>query len=86
MLARQEDLVLPVEDSVFGSRQVAQRTARDPALSRVMNLVQKGGWPEEADAALKPFADKRLELSVCAGVLLWVWFLFAILVLASVCK
>ena len=67
----QEDLVLLVQDAVFDARQVARLTARDPALSRVMNLVQKGGWPDVPDAVLKPFAEKHLELSVTAGVLLW---------------
>ena len=66
-----EDLVLLVESSVFDARQVARLTARDPVLSRVMNLVQKGGWPEVTDAVLKPFSEKRLEMSACAGVLMW---------------
>ena len=66
-----EDLVLLVDDPVFDARQVARLTARDPVLSRAMNLVQKGGWPAEVDAPLKPFSDKRYEMSVCSGVLLW---------------
>ena len=66
-----EDLVLLVDDPVFDARQVARLTARDPVLSRVMNLVQKGGWPAEADVELKSFYEKRSEMSVCAGVLLW---------------
>ena len=66
-----EDLVMLVDDSVFDAKQVAQLTARDPLLYRLMNLVQNGGWPAEVDAGLKPFSDKRVEMSVCAGVLLW---------------
>ncbi|XP_043192222.1 uncharacterized protein K02A2.6-like isoform X1 [Amphibalanus amphitrite] len=70
--SQEEDLVLLVDDQqLFDARKVALLTSRDPVLSRVMRLVQRGGWPQVTDADLSPFASKRLELSVCRGVLMW---------------
>ena len=39
-------------------------------LSRVLQFIMLG-WPKEADDDLKPYWNRRLELSVHAGCILW---------------
>ena len=70
-LHRRRNLVLLVDDGLFDAKKIALLTSRDPVLSRTMNFVQKGGWPQHPDPELSVFAGKRLELSVCCGVLMW---------------
>ena len=50
--------------------QIAQWTGRDPVLAKVREYVRQG-WPSEGDVALRPYTDRRLELSVVDGCLLW---------------
>ena len=69
--SQEENLVLLVDDGLFDAKKIALLTSRDPVLSRTMNFVQKGGWPQHPDPELSVFAGKRLELSVCCGVLMW---------------
>ena len=69
--SQEENLVLLVDDGLFDARRIALLTSRDPVLSRTMHFVQKGGWPSDPDPELSVFAMKRLELSVCSGVLMW---------------
>ena len=46
-------------------------TRQDPVLSRVYDYV-KEGWPgTEAETAVKPFADRKTELSTAGECLLW---------------
>ena len=66
--------------SVFNLTQIAclpidadglqKATREDTLLSRVVNYVQRG-WPSSVDSELKPFWNKRMELSIEAGCLLW---------------
>ena len=53
------------------SFQKLQTTTRvDSILSKVVKYTQRG-WPDNVPSTLKPFHDKREELSVEAGCLLW---------------
>ena len=52
---------------------IKQQTDRDPILSKVKRYTQSG-WPETLDAQdtdLKPFHNRRNELSLEDNVLLW---------------
>ena len=69
--SQDEDLVLLVDDGLFDAKSVTLLPSRAPLLSRVMRLFQKGGWPQDSAPELSLFAGKRLELSVCCGVLMW---------------
>ena len=69
--SREESMVLLVDDGLIDAKKVALLTSRDPVLSRVLRFVQKGGWPQYTDPELSVFERKRLELSVCCGVLMW---------------
>jgi len=47
-----------------------QATNHDPVLSKALLYTQRG-WPRQVDENLKPFSNRRSELSVEAGCLLW---------------
>lgn len=53
------------------SSNIRDWTRRDPVLSQVMNLTLKG-WPSTCDVEeLKPYFNRKIELSVEDGCLLW---------------
>lgn len=70
----------PATSSVFTIGQIqalpvtAERieatTRQDPILSRVHRYVRQG-WPTSASEAVKPYWNRRLELSTEGGCLLW---------------
>ena len=51
-------------------RQLRAATLSDPILSKVFRYT-RGGWPSHVQQALRPFYDKRHELTVEEGCLLW---------------
>ncbi|XP_043225249.1 uncharacterized protein K02A2.6-like isoform X2 [Amphibalanus amphitrite] len=65
-----EELVLMVDSRVIDAKKIARLTATDRTLSRVLQSVQYGDWCEGDDVP-KSFTDRKLELSVTAGVLMW---------------
>ena len=50
--------------------QVANCTKKDPLLSQVYRYTQSG-WPREVDSVLLPYWNRRTELAVEGGCLLW---------------
>ena len=58
------------ERSLVSAVAIARWTRQDSTLSAVM-LALDGGWPNSIDAELKPFANRKLELSKQDGVLFW---------------
>lgn len=52
------------------TKQLRDQVGRDPILSKVL-LYTQSGWPSVVPADLKPFYQRRLELAVEAGCLLW---------------
>lgn len=63
-----DNLRLPIS-----STQVARATSRDPLFSRVLRLITEG-WPNKlctADLDLWPFFNRKSELSVMSGVVMW---------------
>ncbi|XP_033832445.2 uncharacterized protein K02A2.6-like [Periophthalmus magnuspinnatus] len=59
-----------VERAPVSAAQVKKATRNDPDLSVVMDMVIKGQSKVDS-SALKPFIDRRWELSVQSGCLLW---------------
>lgn len=58
-----------VEDAPITSDQVKRHTRRDPVLSKLLDVVLKGGCGDLLE--LKPFRTRLCELTVQAGCLLW---------------
>lgn len=67
------DQVLMIEvmdDAPITTAQVKQWTARDKTLAQVHEWCLKG-WPREVDPSYRPYSQRRLELSVKDGCVLW---------------
>ena len=52
------------------AKQISRQTNKDSVLSKVMHCV-KTGWPEEVDGELANYHQKRNEITVEDGCLLW---------------
>ena len=65
-------LLEAINESPISSTEIATWTRRDPVLSRVLAFIEKG-WPNELehDDDLKPYQQRRSELSVQDGCILW---------------
>jgi len=60
-----------VNDLPVTARDIAAATKKDPALSKVLQLV-KCGWPQQVqEEALDPYFKRRFELSVEQDCVLW---------------
>lgn len=59
-----------MDDPPITTAQVKQWTARDEILPQVLVWCLKG-WPREVDARYKLYSQRRLELSVKDGCVLW---------------
>lgn len=59
-----------MEKAPVSAAQVKKATRNDPELSVVMDIVIRGQLKSDS-SALKPFLDRRWELSVQSGCLLW---------------
>ena len=57
--------------SLVSAAQVRELTGRDPLLSKVRRLVMQGWTTEESGEQMKPYTDRRGELSVEDGCILW---------------
>ena len=67
------ELVLMVEelqDAPITASQIANWTRRDPLMARVLRYILQG-WPSQSDEDLKPYWQRKLELSVQDGCILW---------------
>lgn len=51
-------------------RQLRAATSSDPLLSKVLRYT-RGNWPRQVPQCLRPFSDRRNELTVEEGCLLW---------------
>ena len=64
-------LVEGLQESPISTDQIRTWTRRDPLLSKVLSFIMRG-WPKgEIPAEMKPYWNRRTELSVEAGCLLW---------------
>ena len=65
-------LIQHLDTSPITAEQIKHTTRRDPVLSAVMQYVLQG-WPHKSavESNLKPYYDKKEELSVHTGCVLW---------------
>ncbi|XP_043197488.1 uncharacterized protein K02A2.6-like [Amphibalanus amphitrite] len=59
-----------LEKTLLKSEQIRKYTATDPVLSKVMTHVAQG-WPDKVEDQLKSFQNRKTELSLEMGCLLW---------------
>uniref|UniRef100_A0A1A7YSF0 Gypsy retrotransposon integrase-like protein 1 n=2 Tax=Iconisemion striatum TaxID=60296 RepID=A0A1A7YSF0_9TELE len=61
-----------LEESLINADQIKRWTSKDPVLSQVHEFLLKG-WPngDNEDLNLKPYSQRRRELSVRDGCILW---------------
>ena len=59
-----------LQSAPITAAQIARWTRTDAVLSKVLRCI-KEGWPEQVDEALKPYWQRRLELSVMDDCILW---------------
>lgn len=64
-------LVHQLSTSIVTAQQIKHWTERDPLLSRVRRLVSAGWTVQEPDSHLQPFHNRRHELSIVDGCILW---------------
>lgn len=59
-----------LDDKLVDTTQIKHSTAKDVMLSQIHEYVLKG-WPKKTDAHFKPYHQRRMELSVKDGCVLW---------------
>ena len=62
--------ICQIESLPLTSGQLKQATRTDPTLSKVL-MFTKTGWPMQVSEALKPYWNRRLELSLEEGCIMW---------------
>ncbi|XP_064651966.1 uncharacterized protein K02A2.6-like [Lineus longissimus] len=68
---RQVNYFSLADELLVAARDIAEETRNDPVLSRVF-LYVLNGWPRELpDSSLQPYWNRREELSVDQGCILW---------------
>ncbi|XP_041961667.1 uncharacterized protein K02A2.6-like [Alosa sapidissima] len=69
--AKEQVLMMDLlDDTLIDTTRIKRWTAKDVILSQVHSHVLKG-WPTEVDSSVKPFYQRRMELSVRDGCVLW---------------
>ena len=63
-------LLMDLEQAPVTCQQVRLSSRRDPLISKVLQFTQTS-WPKEVEPDLQPYSNRRLELSVEEGCLLW---------------
>ena len=53
------------------AEELKEKTQKDKALSQVHRHCVQGKWPNKIGQDLKPYHDKRDELSIDNGIILW---------------
>ena len=64
-------VVITPETSPVLATQIAKASARDKTIATVITAVQHGQWPCKIDKSLSPYYNRRNDLSVVDGCLLW---------------
>jgi hypothetical protein len=59
-----------IDELPVKAEEIATATRNDPLLSRAYEYTMSG-WPQDFDEELKPYANRRDELSCECGILLW---------------
>lgn len=69
------DLILltsHLSEQLMTSEKIRQHTDKDPILSQVRRFVLHGWTDSCPSAEVKPYYDRRCELSVLGGCVIWV--------------
>ena len=59
-----------LSNSPVTADQIREHTRKDPQLAQIVQFMQQG-WPSSCPALLSAFYEKRMELSLYEGCLLW---------------
>jgi hypothetical protein len=51
--------------------QIRRETQRDPVLSKILDYVKQGHFPQDCDDNLKPYYNRKDELNVYQGCVTW---------------
>ena len=62
--------ICQIESLPLASGQLKQATGTDPILSKVL-MFTRNGWPVQVSETLKPYWNRRLELSLEDGCVMW---------------
>ena len=71
---------LPVDNMIYSlqidtlpvtSDEIKAETLNDHVLKRVLEFLQNGKWPDKITDDIKPYYNKRNELSIEEGIILW---------------
>ena len=62
--------IAQVDSLPVTAAQLGQATCRDPVLSKVLHFT-KSGWPQNVSENLKPYWNKRHELTVEGNCVMW---------------
>ena len=63
-------MVESLQEAPVTAMQIARSTKKDPLLAKVSRCIQEA-WPEIPEEELRPFWNKRLELSLHDGCIVW---------------
>ena len=63
-------LMSALQSSPVTANQIRQWTTRDPLLAKVRDFILRG-WRDTSENSLKPFQQRKNELSVESGCILW---------------
>jgi len=63
-------LIEKLDEAPITSVQIANWAKQDPVLAKVLQYILLG-WPSIVNDALKPYWNRRFELSTHAGCILW---------------
>ena len=63
-------MVESLQETPVTAMQIPQSTKKDPLLAKVSRCVQEG-WPETPEKEIQPFWNRRLELSLHDGCIVW---------------
>lgn len=69
-MAEQVLMMDVLDDTLVDTTQIKRWTAKDVILSQVHEYTLKG-WPAQTDARFKPYQQRKMELSVRDGCVLW---------------
>ncbi|XP_039456715.1 uncharacterized protein K02A2.6-like [Oreochromis aureus] len=69
-MAEQVLMMDVLDDTLVDTAQIKRWTAKDILLSQVHEYTLKG-WPAQTDACLKPYRQRKLEMCVTDGCVLW---------------
>ena len=62
---------MPIDNLPVTVKLISAKTSKDPVLSQLATYIQHGSWPLPTPHEIKPFLQRKLELTVVDGCILW---------------